>query len=77
MQRDIWTTACILGASKVSLQRGRYTFRYNTVLHEIIEVVKTFILSIKDTVPISAKSSIKFVKKGAKVPCKSTPPVGV
>ena len=77
MQWDIWTTACIFGASKVSLQRGRYTFRHITVLREIIEVVKTFILSIKDTVPISAKSSIKFVKKGAKVPCKRTPPVGV
>ena len=28
-------------------------------------------------VPISAKSSIKFVKKGAKVPCKRSPPVGI
>ena len=27
--------------------------------------------------PISAKSSIKFVRKGAKVPQKRTPPVGI
>ena len=32
---------------------------------------------MKEAVPISAKSSIKFVKKGAKVPCKRSPPVGI
>ena len=41
----------------------------------VIEVLKTFNLNIKDTVPISPKSSIKFVRKGTKVPCKRTPPV--
>ena len=39
--------------------------------------MKTFILNIKEVVPISAKLSIKFVKKGAKVPRKRTPPVGI
>ena len=29
------------------------------------------------TVPISPKSSIKFVRKGTKVPRKRTPPVGI
>ena len=55
----------------------KYTFRYNTVLREVIEILKTFILNIKDTVPISPKSSIKFVRKGTKVPRKRTPPVGI
>ena len=55
----------------------KYTFRHDTVLHEVIEVLKTFILNIKDTVPISPKSSIKFVRKGIKVPRKRTPPVAI
>ena len=75
--KDVCTTAHILGACKVSLQQGRYTFRHDTVLRGVIEVLKTFILNIKDTVPISPKSSIKFVRKGTKVPCKMTPPVGI
>ena len=47
-----------------------------TVLHEVTEVLKTFILNIKDTKPISPKSSIKFVSKGTKVPHKRAP-VGI
>ena len=42
-----------------------------------LESLKSFILNIKQTVPISHKSSIKFVKKGTKVPHKRTPPVGI
>ena len=73
--KDVCTTAHILGASKVSLQQGRYTFRQDTVLRDVIEVLKTFILNIKDTVPISPKSSITFVRKGTKLPRKRTTPV--
>ena len=75
--KDVCTTAHILGACKVSLQQGRYTFRHDTVVHEVIEVLKTFILNIKDTVPISPRSSIKFVRKGTKLPRKRTLPVGI
>ena len=46
-------------------------------MREVIEVLQTFILNIKDTVPISPKSSTKFVRKGTKVPHKRTPPVGI
>ena len=72
--KDVCTTAHVLGACKVALQQGRYTFRHDTVLHQVIEALQTFISNIKDAVPISAKSSIIFVKKGAKVPRKRTPP---
>ena len=48
-----------------------------TVWHYIIGSLKSFILNIKQEVPISPKSSIKFVKKGTKVPHKRTPPVGI
>ena len=37
-----------------------------TVLHQVIEALKTFISNIKGAVPISAKSSITFVKKRSK-----------
>ena len=38
--KDVCTTAHILGACKVSLQQGRYTFRHESVLREVIEVLK-------------------------------------
>ena len=75
--KDVCTTAHFLGAYKRFLQQGRYTFRHDTVLHKIIESLKSFILNIKQAVPISPKSSIKFVKKGTKVSRKRTPPVGI
>ena len=75
--KDVCTTAHILGTGKVLLQQETYTFRHDTVLHKIIESLKSFILNIKQAVPISPKSSIKFVKKGTKVSRKITPPVGI
>ena len=48
-----------------------------TVLHQVTEALKTFISNIKEAIPISAKSSLKFLKKGTKVPRKSPPPVGI
>ena len=64
--KDVCTTAHILGACKVSLLQQRYTLRNDTVLHQVIEALKTFILNIKGAVPVSAKSSITFVKKRSK-----------
>ena len=74
---DVCTTASILGSCKVSLKQRRYTFRHNSVLHEVIEVLKNFNLNIKDTVSISAIRSTKFVRKGVKVLRNRTPPVGI
>ena len=67
----------IFGAYKVSLLQGRYTLRHDTVLRQVIEAIKTFISNIKEAEPIYSKSSIKFMKKGAKVPCKRSPLVGI
>ena len=53
--KDVCTTAHILGACKVSLQQGRYTLRHDIVLCKIIECLKSFILNIKQSVPISPK----------------------
>ena len=71
--KDVCTTA----HCKVSLQQGRYKFRHDTVLHQVIEALQTFISNIKEAVPISSKSSIMFLKKGAKVPRKRAPTVGI
>ena len=70
--KDVCSSAHVLGACKVSLQQGRYTFRHDTVLRKGIESLKSYILNIKRAVP---ESSIKFVNKGTKVPHKRTPPV--
>ena len=74
---DVCTTAHFLGACKVSLQQERCTFRHDTALLKVIEVLKAFILNIKEAMPISAQSSIKFMKKGAEVHRNRTPPVGI
>ena len=75
--KDVCTNAHISRACKISLQQGRYTFRGDTVFRGVFEVLKTFIVNLKDTVPLSAKSSIKFVRKGAKMTGKRTPSVGI
>ena len=45
--KDVLTPAQILGACKKALQQGRYTFRHDTVLHQVIEALQTFISNIK------------------------------
>ena len=75
--KDVCTTAHILGACKISLLQGRYPFRHDTVLCQGIEALQTFISNIKEAVPICVKRSITFMKKGAKVPCQRSSPVGI
>ena len=70
--KDLCTTGHNLEAFMVSLQQGRYTFMHDNVLHQVIEALETFISNIKEAVPISTKSSITLLKKGAKLPHKST-----
>ena len=64
--KDVCTTAHILGACKISLQQGRYTFRHDTVLHQVVKALQTLISNIKEAVPISAKYAIMFVKEREK-----------
>ena len=59
--KDVCTTAHILGACKVSLVQGRYTFRHDTVLHQVIAALKSLISNkkkqylflLRNIVPIS------------------------
>ena len=74
-RKDVCTTAHILGACKVALKQGRYTFRHDVVLREIVSSLKTFIRSIESVVS-KEQNFIKLVKKDIKVKQKKTPRVG-
>ena len=65
-RKDVCTTAHILGACKVALKQGRYTFRHDVVLREIVSSLNTFISSIESAVN-KEQNFIKFIKKGTKV----------
>ena len=63
--KQICTTAHILGACKVALHQDRYTFRHDSVLLAIVNVIKSFLESYD--VSLTNKDSINFVKAGAKL----------
>ena len=67
--KNVCTTAHILGACK----QGRYTFRHEVVLWEIVSSLKNIICS-KGLVR-SKEQNFKFIKKGTKVKHKKTPHV--
>ena len=76
--KDTCTTSHILGACKVALSQGRFTFRHDNVLRIIITNIRSSIMNIKSTVPTSKQPiKIKFVKKGARVKNKNSSPSGI
>ena len=75
--KDLCIAAHILEACKVPLRQRGYTFRHYTVLPKVIEVLKNFILNIKEALTLSTKLSIKFPKKGANVPSERIPPLDI
>ena len=67
--KDVCTIPHILGACKISLQQGRFTFRHDSVLQNLALVLKSFLKNL----PINTTkkgNSIKFVKCGTKC-CKT------
>ena len=74
-RKDVYTTALILGPYKVALKQGRYTFKNDVILQEIVSSLKTFLRG-KESVVSKEQNFIKFVKKGTKVKQKKTPHVG-
>ena len=73
--KDTCTTSHILGACKVALSQGRFTFRHDNVLRIIITNIRSSITNIKSTVPTSKQPiKIKFVKKGTRVKNKNSSP---
>ena len=76
--KDPCTTSHILGACKVALSQGRFTFRHDNVLRIIITNIRSSIKNIKSTVPASKQLiKIKFVKKGTRVKNKNSSPSGI
>ena len=63
--KQICTTAHILGACKVALQQGRFTFQHDSVLNVLLSTVQSFLSSYTVSKTI-CHTSIKFVKAGSK-----------
>ena len=76
--KDTCTTSHILGACKVALSQGRFTFRHDNVLRIIITNIRSSVKSFKSTIPTPKQPiKIKFVKKGTKVKHKQSSPSGI
>ena len=76
--KDTCTTSHILGACKVALSQGRFTFHHDNVLRIIITNIRSSIKNIKSTVPASKQPiNIKFVEKGTRVKNKNSSPSGI
>ena len=74
--KEICTTAHVLGACKVSLTQGWFTFRHDSVLSELASILSSFIKALPPTPP---KRLIKlaFVKAGKSVPKSKVKPTGI
>ena len=76
--KDTCTTSHIVGACKITLSQGRFTFRHDNVLRIIISNIRSSIKTIKSSVPRSKQSiKIKFVKKVTIVKNKNSSPSGL
>ena len=68
--KDVCTTAHVLGACKTSLSQGRFTFRHDSVLKNLSEILSSFVKDLPLTSP-KKLNTISFVKAGKSVPKKS------
>ena len=76
--KDTCTTSHILGACKVALSQGRFTFRHDNVLRIFNTNIRSSIKNIKTTVPASKQPiKIKSAKKGTRVKNKNSSPSGI
>ena len=63
--KDVCTIPHILGAHKISLQQGRFTFRHDSVLQHLVLVLKYFLKDLRNNTT-KKYNTIKFVKSGSK-----------
>ena len=76
--KNTCTTSHILGAYKVALSQGRFTFCHNNVLRIIISNIRSSVKNIKSSVPTSKQPiKIKFVKNGTRVKNKNSSASGI
>ena len=64
--KKICTTAHVLSACNVALAQGRFTYRHDSILNDLITAIKTFLQSYSPR-PFQRHIPIKFVKAGKKV----------
>ena len=73
--KQICTTAHVLSACKTALTQGRYTFRHDSVLCELLAAIKKFSNEIA-SLP-QAVHKIKFVKAGMPTSSRKSKPIGL
>ncbi|XP_057305436.1 uncharacterized protein LOC130642368 [Hydractinia symbiolongicarpus] len=73
--KQVCTTAHILGACKTAVTQGRFTFRHDSVLRELSQLITTFSKSISS--PVKHLNNVKFVKAGSHSSSKKSKPVGL
>ena len=71
--KSICTSTHILGACKFVLHQGRFSFRHDKVLRELVVILKNFLSSCKSS-KFSDINFINFVREGEKL--KTTPRKG-
>ena len=59
--KDVCTISHILGARKIFLQQGRFTFRHDSVLQHLLLVLKSFLKDLQNNTT-KICNTIKFVK---------------
>ena len=74
--KEVCTTAHILGACKKALSQGRFTFRHDSVLKDLVEQIKSFLSDL----PLTASkkvNKISFVKAGNCIAKSDKKPTGL
>ena len=74
--KEICTAAHILGACKVALSQGRFTFRHDSVLTDLTDTLNAFMVNLTARPP-KLNNGIEFVKAGEKVPTRRSKSTGI
>ena len=61
--KEVCTTSHVLGACKTSLSQGRFTFRHDSVLNNVVDVINIFLNELPET-PAKHVNSVSFIKAG-------------
>ena len=63
--KDVCTIPHILGACKICLQQGRFTFRHDSILQYLVLVLKSFLKDLSNNTT-KKYNTINFVRPGTK-----------
>ena len=74
--KQICTTAYVLSACKTALTKGRYSFRHDSVIRELLAATKKFSNEIASPKG-KAVHKIKFVKAGMPTSSRKSKPTGL